>query len=300
MARLLGWPLAGAVTLAAAVTAVLAVVSVRTEREHARLVAAGDEALAAADLGGAIEAYTGAITLNPDSTAAHLKRGLAYRQRRELDAALRDLRLASELDPTSPRIFEWQGDVLLELGRYARAAERFERSVALDDRQPDVHYKLAVARYREGRAGTAVDPLQRAVALAPGHAQAHYLLGVCLRDLGRLDEAASALDAAARLAPASSPCVKHEPTCSRHAGRPRAPWTNSTRWPPSSPIARNARWPPRWCIRAEAGTTRRSSRWGGPRSGFPRRPSSTRRSAGCGPDSPTTAIRWPSTRRSWP
>ena len=201
VARLLGWPLAGAVTLAAAVTAVLAVVSVRTEREHARLVAAGDEALAAADLGGAIEAYTGAITLNPDSTAAHLKRGLAYRQRRELDAALRDLRLASELDPTSPRIFEWQGDVLLELGRHARAAERFERSVALDDRQPDVHYKLAVARYREGRAGAAVDPLQRTVALAPGHAQAHYLLGVCLRDLGRLDEAASALDAAARLAP---------------------------------------------------------------------------------------------------
>ncbi len=201
MARFLGWPLAVTAALVVAVAAVLALVSMRTEREYARLVAAGDTALAAADLPGAIEAYTGAITINPDSMAAHLKRGLAYRQRDELDAALRDLRRASELDPTTPRVFEWQGDVHLELARYARAAERFEQSVALDERQPDVHYKLAVARYREGRAGAAVAPLRRALALDPRHAQAHYLLGVCLRDLGRLGEAAASLDEAARLSP---------------------------------------------------------------------------------------------------
>ena len=43
--------------------------------------------------------------------AAHLKRGLAYRERGEPEAALRDLRRASELDPSAPRVFEWQGDV---------------------------------------------------------------------------------------------------------------------------------------------------------------------------------------------
>ncbi len=66
MSRFLGWPLALAVTLAVAVAAVLAVVSITTERNYGRLVAAGDTALAAADLSTAIEAYTGAITLNPD------------------------------------------------------------------------------------------------------------------------------------------------------------------------------------------------------------------------------------------
>ncbi|MBP7776903.1 MAG: tetratricopeptide repeat protein [Acidobacteria bacterium] len=201
MSRFLGWPLALAVTLAVAVAAVLAVVSITTERNYGRLVAAGDTALAAADLSTAIEAYTGAITLNPDSTAAHLKRGLAYRQRRELEAALRDLRRASELDPSAPRVFEWQGDVNLDLGRFARAAEHYAQSVRLDDRQPDVHYKLAVARYRDGSAGAAVEPLRRAIALAPDHARAHYMLGLCLRDLVRLDEASEALGTAARLAP---------------------------------------------------------------------------------------------------
>ncbi len=201
MSRFLGWPLALAVTLGVAVAAVLAVVSITTERDYTRLVAAGDTALAAADLGAAIEAYTGALTLNPDSMAAHLKRGLAYRQRRELEAALRDLRRASELDPSAPRVFEWQGDVNLDLGRFARAAENYDESARLDDRQPDVHYKRAVARYRNGSAGAAIDPLRRAIALAPEHAHAHYLLGVSLRDVARLDEASEALATAARLMP---------------------------------------------------------------------------------------------------
>ncbi|MFN7979885.1 MAG: tetratricopeptide repeat protein [Vicinamibacterales bacterium] len=201
MSRVFGWPLAVVATIAVAVAAVLAVSSVRTEREYTRLVAVGDQALAATDLPGAIEAYTGAITLNPDSMAAHLKRGLAYRQRGETEAALRDFRRAGDLDPTTPRAFEWQGDAHLALGRFARAADRYEQSVAIDERQPEVHYKLAVARYREGRAGAAVEPLRRALTLAPDHAEAHYLLGLCLRDLGRLDEAARALDDAARLSP---------------------------------------------------------------------------------------------------
>lgn len=191
-----------AVTLAVTVGSVLAFVSLRTEREYARLVVVGDAALAAGDLGGAIEAYTGAITLNPDSMAAHLKRGLAYRERNEPDAALRDLRRASELDQTAPRVFEWQGDVNLDLGRFARAAERFEQSLALDDRQADVYYKLAVARYREGRPGAAIEPLRRAIVLAPTLAEPHYLLGLSLRDSGRLDEALTALNAAAKLSPA--------------------------------------------------------------------------------------------------
>lgn len=196
-----GWPLALGASLTLAVGTALAVVSVRNEREYERLVLAGDAALGAAELSAAIEAYTGAITLRDDSMAAHLKRGLAYRQRGEPEAALRDLRRAAELDPTAPRVFEWQGDVNAGLGRHARAAERYEQSLALDDRQAEVFYKLAVARYREGRAGAAIDPLRRAVALAPGLAEAHYLLGVSLRDAGRLDEAFTALNTAARLSP---------------------------------------------------------------------------------------------------
>ena len=192
-----------ALVLAAALVAggVLALVSLRNERDYDRLVEAGDVSMSAADLSGAVEAYTGAITLKSDAMAAYLKRGLAYRQRGEPEAALRDLRRAAELDPTAPRVFEWLGDVNLTLTRYSRAADSFDQSLALDDRQAGVLYKLAVARYREGRPATAIDPLRRAVALAPELVEAHYLLGVSLRDAGRNDDALLALATAIRLAP---------------------------------------------------------------------------------------------------
>jgi len=196
-----GWPLVLGTSLMLAVGTALAVVSVRNEREYERLMLAGDAALGASDLSAAIEAFTGAITLRGDSIAAHLKRGLAYREREEPEAALRDLRRASELDPSAPRVFEWQGDVNAGLGRHARAAERFEQSLQLDDRQAEVFYKLAVARYRDGRSGAAIDPLRRALTLAPGFAEAHYLLGISLRDASRLDEALGELNAAAKLSP---------------------------------------------------------------------------------------------------
>ena len=133
--------------------------------------------------------------------AAHLKRGLAYRQRGEPEAALRDLRRASELDPTRAAGLRVAGR-RQRRPRPSRPGRRALRAEpALDDRQAEVFYKLAVARYRDGRSGAAIDPLRRALTLAPDFAEAQYLLGVSLRDAGRLDEALAALNAAARLSP---------------------------------------------------------------------------------------------------
>src|ERR687896_684538 len=77
--------------------------SVRQEREFQRLIAAGDAALAADQTYGAIEAFSDALALKSDSMLAYLKRGDTYRRRGELAAALRDLRLATTLDPSATR-----------------------------------------------------------------------------------------------------------------------------------------------------------------------------------------------------
>ena len=74
---------------------VLAVYSVRQDREFQRLIAAGDAALAADRTFEAIEAFSGALTLKRESMLAYLKRGDAYRRQGELTAALRDLRQAA-------------------------------------------------------------------------------------------------------------------------------------------------------------------------------------------------------------
>lgn len=186
----------------------------RRERSYRLLIQQGEAALARDDTSAAGEAFSGAIALKPGSMLGYLKRGETYRRRNELDAALRDLRRASELDPLAPRPLEVlgdvhyamgrmeRGDVNLAVGRFRRAAELYQSYVRLDDRSPRVLYKLALACQGAGQPSPAVDALRKAVALDDTFAEAHYLLGVCLRDLNKLPEALTAFERARALAPA--------------------------------------------------------------------------------------------------
>ena len=164
---------------------VLVWVDARREREFRRLIAVGDAALAGGQTSDAIEAFSGALALKPDSMLASLKRGDTYRRRGEYAAALRDLGQSAFLDPAAPRSIELLGDVQTALGQYAAAAAEYQRYLAIDDRAPGVLYKLALAHYRNGLAARAVDPLRRAIALNDRFAEAHYLLGLCLRETDR-------------------------------------------------------------------------------------------------------------------
>jgi tetratricopeptide (TPR) repeat protein len=175
----------GVAAVAIVAAAVLVWVDARREREFRRLIAVGDAALAAGQTFDAIEAFSGALTLKPESMLASLKRGDTYRRRGEYSAALRDLGQAASLDPAAPRPIELLGDVQTALGQYAAAAAEYQRYLALDDRAPTVLYKLALAHYRSGVPERAVDPLRRAVAIDDRFPEAHYLLGLCLREANR-------------------------------------------------------------------------------------------------------------------
>ncbi len=176
--------------------------SARQEREYRRLIAAGDAALGRDQTFVAIEAYSGAAAIQPGSMLAYLKRGETYRRQGELAAALRDLRHAATLDPTSTRVLEMLGDVNVAMGRYDRAAEHYTRFVGLDDRSPRVLYKLALTRYKGRQPGAALEPLRQAVAIDDRFSEAHHLLGLCLREGKRNDDALRALRRAVEINPA--------------------------------------------------------------------------------------------------
>jgi tetratricopeptide (TPR) repeat protein len=197
-----------AVLVASAVTAVFAYQAAARQRDYRVLVARGDTALRDDQTFAAIEAYSGAIFLRPDSMLAYLRRGETYRRRGDrgdLEAAARDFRAAAALDPSAPRPLEELGDVLYRLERYPRSVEAYEQSAALDDRSARVTYKLALARYRNGDTDAAVSALNQSVHLNPDLADAYYLLGVCLRETQRTTEAIQALETAVSLSPALVP-----------------------------------------------------------------------------------------------
>lgn len=171
------------------------------ENSHRELIRSGDEAMAAGDLSTAIEKFSGAITLKSDSMIGYLMRGDAYRRRDELEAALRDLRQAAEIDPGAPKPRELLGDVNYARHRYQPAADHYQAYVELDDRSPRVLYKLGLARYRSNQPMLAIEALQKALAIDENFAEAHYLTGLCQRDAQRPIEAVSSLQKAITLAP---------------------------------------------------------------------------------------------------
>jgi len=174
------------------------------ERTYRQKIAEGDAALARDNTSAAIEAFSGAITLKPDSMLGYLKRGQIYRHRGELGAAIRDLRRASDIDPSATRPLEELGDAFLAdtPHRYQAAAERYEAYVRLDNRAPRVLYKLAFARYNDRHLTAAIDALQASLALDDKSAEAYYLLGLCQRDAQQPELARKALARSIDLQPA--------------------------------------------------------------------------------------------------
>jgi tetratricopeptide (TPR) repeat protein len=185
----------------AAAAGAMALQSAARERAYRELLGRGEAAAAAEQSFGAIEAYSGAIALRPDSMLAHFKRGETYQRRNDLDAATRDFRRAAELDPSATRPLEALGDVLYQRQRFKRASEVYGQRLRLDSESPRVSYKLALARYRVGEIDGAIAALGDALRLFEEFPDAYYLLGLSLREKERLADATAALEKAVALSP---------------------------------------------------------------------------------------------------
>lgn len=195
--------------LAALLVAVIYAVAVtRRDADYRTLIEQGDAALARDDSFAAIDAFTQAQDLRADSMAAYLKRGEAYRRRNELEAAQRDLKRATQLDPMAPLPHELLGDVYYAIAladadfgsaTFLPAVSQYSESALLDDASARVQYKLGLALYQAGQLAKAMAALRRAIALDGRFAEAHYMLGVCLRASQQPREAIDALKRAVDL-----------------------------------------------------------------------------------------------------
>jgi tetratricopeptide (TPR) repeat protein len=189
-----------AVLFVAAAAAVVAYQVVR-DRDYRTELSRGDAALRSEQYVVAIEAYSGAVALRPDSMLPRLRRGEAYQGRGDLDAAIRDFRDAASLDAAATRPREELGDVLYQLQRYQRAAEAYESALAIDDRLTRADYKLSLARYRAGDAPGAISVLARTSQGPDATAEMHYLLGLALLDTGQPADAQRSLEKAVAMSP---------------------------------------------------------------------------------------------------
>lgn len=208
--------LVGLMLVAAA--SVLVIQRASRDREYLRLLQAGEQALHT-NTYAAIEAFTGAITLRPDSMVAYFHRGEAYRAQGQDAEAVRDLREAHRLAPDAPQPLVALGDLYDRTDATQAAFWYGQAETRLNSEDPALLYKLGLARYRAGSPAEAAKPLRQALARNDSIAEAHYLLGLVYRDTQHLDDAIASLERAVKLAPALMPAREELADLYRARGR---------------------------------------------------------------------------------
>ena len=204
---------------------------VRQARAFRRLIAEGDAALGRGQTSAALEAFSGAVALRPQSMLPYLKRGDTYRRDGQFDSAARDLAPAQALDPTAPQPLELEGDVRHGAGRRRRSRGALSR----------------LPRARRSRAARPVQARGRAVPERRSDGRGGGR-AACAGD-GRADGGGASAPRRSRRWPRDD--------STRRAGRSRARWNCSPRRTP-----RGRRWPTSTgCWGARATRRRNAKRW---------------------------------------
>src|SRR6266851_2833093 len=104
------------------------------------------------------------------------QRGLTALKDNRVEDALEEFTTAEREHPDDPRVHNFRGIVLANLGQNAEAAAEYRESIRLDPRMEDAYRNLGFLEWTEHQLEPAREALERAVELSPSDSFAHYYL----------------------------------------------------------------------------------------------------------------------------
>lgn len=125
----------------------------------------------------AIDDYSKAAALVPDSPVAYTNRGITYQAMGRYDLAMADYNAALGLDPFDADTYLNRGLAFKETGRPEQAISDFDAVVGLDPAYADAYLYRAMAFADRGRSGRALEDYARAISLSPSSPKAYLLRG---------------------------------------------------------------------------------------------------------------------------
>jgi len=154
------------------------------------------------DYDGALEMLREGLSLYPNALELYIGLGYARLAREEFAWARRSFHQALELDPNHEDALVGMGEVLLRLGKHARALACFRQVQAMGfDEDVDLMLTMGRALYREGLLVESRDVFSKAVSVRPDNGEAVSALAFSLHRLGDEVEASRHLRRALRLDP---------------------------------------------------------------------------------------------------
>ena len=146
------------------------------------------------DFAGAEKQFQVAIELNPGYATARQWYGEFCLSSGRQEEGLREILLARDLDPLSPRISAEVGYFLCLAGRYDQALEELNRALEVDPHHFVTHEFLGWVYEATGKYEDAVNSYLRAIELGGGSKDPEADLASCYALMGKREEARKILD----------------------------------------------------------------------------------------------------------
>jgi tetratricopeptide (TPR) repeat protein len=168
----------------------------------------------------AVEIYSKAVQLAPDSLVAHLGEGLALKGIQRFDEAEKELSLCFQRDSGMAVAFDALAGLYLEAINYEKLAAIAQRYLETNPSDYRGYYYLAAAKERDKEdRKTAEALLRKAIGLNSDFAASFALLGKLLLQDGRTEEAARELEHAIQLRPDYRPAHLYVGNAYKKLGR---------------------------------------------------------------------------------
>ena len=178
----------------------------------------GNELLELGRVDEALDDFSRAVELAPDTPAAIGGLGRAQLRSGRLEEAARNLRRALEIQPAATSLHHSLAMALRELGRVDAARAALQQagdgeagfadpvlaSIQMQSRSPQYYLEAGLAQAGQGNYEAAADLLGRADALDPGDPDILAALGEVLVRLGRVDEAVERFERLVAIRPDSA------------------------------------------------------------------------------------------------
>ena len=173
-----------------------------------QLMNRGNGLLEKGDGAAAIDVYTRALVLSPESTDVRLNLANAELLAGRPEDAAGMCRQALELDPNSAAAYYLLGCSLLRMNQAEPAAEALQQSWKIDPGVPALDFQTGMAQEQLGQLPDAIRDFEKVIQAVPDHPSAHFQLSQLYRRVGRTGDAARELEAhQGIMARASSPVI---------------------------------------------------------------------------------------------
>ncbi|HKA22463.1 MAG TPA: tetratricopeptide repeat protein [Blastocatellia bacterium] len=135
------------------------------------------------------------IELKPDYATAHQWYAIHYlTPRGQLEEALKEMKRAIELEPTSLVMNSFLGATLYFSGRYDEAIEQCRKTIEMDSNFAVAHWHLGLVYQQKGMYEEAISELQKAITLSGNSPLMIAALGHAYAKAGKRNEANRVLD----------------------------------------------------------------------------------------------------------